>query len=50
MECVDEFLKEVFDAIEGYMSALGEREKGVEGAAGEQKAARDMPPLRQARP
>jgi hypothetical protein len=50
MECVDEFLREVFEAIEGYMSALGEEERGVGGAAGEQEAPGGVPQVRQARP
>ena len=47
MECLDEFLKVVLEAVEDYMrGAFGE--EGVEGAAGEQEAARDMPQVRQA--
>jgi hypothetical protein len=51
MECLDEFLKVVFEAVEDYMrSVFGE--EGREGggrAAGEQEAARGVPQVRQAR-
>jgi hypothetical protein len=47
MECIDEFLKEVSEAIEGYMT-LWEREEG-ENAAGEQEAPGGVPQVRQAR-
>lgn len=48
MECLDEFLKVVLEAVEDYMrGAFGE--EGGEGAAGEQEAARGMPQVRQAR-
>jgi DNA-binding phage protein len=51
MECLDEFLKVVFEAVEDYMrSVFGEEgREGVGRAVGEQKAARDMPQVRQAR-
>jgi hypothetical protein len=49
MECIDEFLKSVLEAIEDYMSAAFGEEGGVGGAAGEQEAARGVPQVRQAR-
>ena len=50
MECLDEFLATVVEAVEDYMrSVFGEEGREEGRAAGEQEAARDMPPVRQAR-